>query len=282
VGERGKTALAPFLGAWVVVELTVLYGTAGSIDMTIRRISDGQVLLSYAGAADTWQASDTGHDPKFGLYRSLNSPTFLRDEQVRFADFCVSKLSAADCAEGPAPPAPDAGPPPRLDAAPPPPDTRPPPDTAPLLPPDAPVTPPPKLDAAVVVPPPKLDAAVVVPPQPDAAVVAPPKLDAAVVVPPPDAAAPAPAADAAPPARDTAPRPDAARPLSADAAADELEPDAAPADPFRPMVPGSARTRRPGGGGTGCALVSGGESGSALALGLLAWALVVVLRRRSS
>jgi len=104
VGVRGTTPLAPFLGTWVVADLKVLFGTAGHIDMTIKRISDGQLMFSHSGAADTWQGNAAGHDPKFGIYRSLNTLSALRDEDdIRFADFCFSKVSAAECAEGPVP-----------------------------------------------------------------------------------------------------------------------------------------------------------------------------------
>jgi hypothetical protein len=41
---------------------------------------------------------------KFGIYRSLDSKSMLRDEQVRFADFCVSKVSASECDDGLLPP----------------------------------------------------------------------------------------------------------------------------------------------------------------------------------
>jgi hypothetical protein len=66
------------------------------------------VLYSYAGAADMWDANASAHDSKFGIYRSLNNRAMLRDEQVRFADFCASKQSAADCEDG-AVPVSDAG-----------------------------------------------------------------------------------------------------------------------------------------------------------------------------
>jgi hypothetical protein len=32
--------------------------------------------------------------PKWGIYRSLNDATYLRDEDVLFADFCVAKGSS--------------------------------------------------------------------------------------------------------------------------------------------------------------------------------------------
>jgi polysaccharide lyase-like protein len=109
IGARGTTELAKFIGVWVVVDLKVLFSNTGNVNMTIRRLSDGQMLFSHSGAADTWDDNSSGHDPKFGIYRSLNNRDMLRDEQVRFADFCVSKQSASDCDDGAVPPAPDGG-----------------------------------------------------------------------------------------------------------------------------------------------------------------------------
>ena len=133
------------------------------------------MLFDYAGGADT--ADGGNHDPKWGIYRSLNTRSALRDEQVRFADFCISKTSAADCeADGPAPPPPgDAGgnPEPQDAGAAADSGTKPQ-DAAPGDP---------ERDAAVVTPP---------PPQPDAAT-SPPKGEADASTQPPtkrDAAAP--------------------------------------------------------------------------------------------
>jgi MYXO-CTERM domain-containing protein len=284
VGVHGTAALAPFLGTWVVVDLTVLYGPAGHLDMTIRRLAGGQTLLSYAGDADTWQGSDTGHDPKFGLYRSLASKTSLRDEQVRFADFCVSKVSAAECDDGPFTP-PDAGPDaaradvgvaPSPDAAAPPPDVAPPrADTAIVIPPPPP-------DAGTVTPP--ADAAVVVPPPVDAASTPPPKLDAAVAGPAPDAATPDARLD--PPDQATRP-PDAATPatVTPDAAAGAAPDDGAPvaadgatSDPVGPTGGGAGRARRPG--QRGCQLAAGAEAGWPWPVALLLAAALALHRRR--
>jgi len=65
-------------------------------------------LLSYSGNADMWDDNSGGHDSKFGIYRSLDERNMLRDEQVRFADFCASKVGASECDDGSAPPV-DAG-----------------------------------------------------------------------------------------------------------------------------------------------------------------------------
>ena len=162
IGKRGTTNLSKFLGNWVVVDLKILYGNNGRVEMTIRRLSNGEVLMSHAGAADTWDDNAGLHDIKHGIYRSLANRGDLRDEQVRMADFCTSKVNATECADdnlppppppvapdGGAPPTdptpPDGGAPPPLpaDAAPPPP---PPPGPGPSPPPDAAVapTPPPR------------------------------------------------------------------------------------------------------------------------------------------
>jgi hypothetical protein len=114
IGQRASAPLAKFIGVWAGVDLKILYGSSGHVDMTIKRVDTGEVLLQHSGGADTWQGNGGGHDCKFGLYRSLDDRTALRDEQVRFDDFCFSKGSADDC--GGAFPTIDAGSSP-LDAA---------------------------------------------------------------------------------------------------------------------------------------------------------------------
>jgi hypothetical protein len=101
IGEHGSTELSKFLGVWVRVELSVLFSDDGRLAMTIHRVSDDEVLFDYSGDADMWDAGASGHDSKFGIYRSLNNRERLRDEQVRFADFCASKQSASECGDDP-------------------------------------------------------------------------------------------------------------------------------------------------------------------------------------
>jgi Polysaccharide lyase len=109
VGRHAMTPLAKFVGVWVGVDLKVVYGSSGHLDMTIKRLDNGETILAYSGNHDTWQGNDGGHDPKFGIYRSLNDRSALRDEQVRFADFCISKTSGAECGDPGFPPPDDAG-----------------------------------------------------------------------------------------------------------------------------------------------------------------------------
>jgi MYXO-CTERM domain-containing protein len=169
IGKHGETDLAKFLNVWVVVDLKILYGNAGRVEMTIRKLSDGQVMFQYAGAADTWDDNASLHDIKHGIYRSLNNRDQLRDEQVRFADFCTSKVNNTECNDDnlpPPPPPPDGGAPP-----PPPPPApdggAPPPPPPPAAPDAAPPPPPAPTDGAVApTPPPKPPLPAPAPPPP--------------------------------------------------------------------------------------------------------------------
>ncbi|HEY2517469.1 MAG TPA: hypothetical protein VGI39_41635 [Polyangiaceae bacterium] len=94
-----STPLAPFLGTWVEANEVITYNASGngSYALTLSRLKDGQTLLTYSSTSlQTWAVSTTASPttycrPKWGIYRSLNSPTYLRDEDVKFNDFCVAK-----------------------------------------------------------------------------------------------------------------------------------------------------------------------------------------------
>ena len=91
-----KTAdLSLFKGTWVEVTEKVIYKTDGFIDITVKRISDGATLLSYSNSnIDLWRSDATFCRPKWGIYRSLNNTSYIRDEEVRFADFCIAEGNA--------------------------------------------------------------------------------------------------------------------------------------------------------------------------------------------
>lgn len=98
LGKLTSVPLAPFKGAWVEAYVKYTSSDNGSFEITLKRVSDGATLLSYSKTSgiDLWR-TDGGHNrPKWGVYRSKNS-SGLRDEQVRFADFCVSESSASQC-----------------------------------------------------------------------------------------------------------------------------------------------------------------------------------------
>ena len=101
LGRLTSTSLAPFKGVWVEGFVKYTSSDNGSIDISLTRVSDGAVLLSYSktGGIDLWRTGASRNHPKWGMYRSKNS-TGLRDEQIRFADFCISESSASQCPSG--------------------------------------------------------------------------------------------------------------------------------------------------------------------------------------
>jgi hypothetical protein len=95
LGKVKTIDLSSVKGIWVEVIEKVVYKTAGYFEMTIKRVSDGVVLLNYSNSnIDMWRDAATFCRPKWGIYRSLNSASYLRDEEVRFADFCIAEGAA--------------------------------------------------------------------------------------------------------------------------------------------------------------------------------------------
>lgn len=95
LGKLKTVNLAPFKGNWVEVIEKIKYGTNGTFEISIKNVSDGVLLLSYANAnIDLWRTGTTFCRPKWGIYRSLNNKIYIRDEAVRFADFCIAEGDA--------------------------------------------------------------------------------------------------------------------------------------------------------------------------------------------
>jgi hypothetical protein len=97
-GVKAQADLSLFRNVWV--EAFVQYRTAdsGNVQLSIKRLSDGATLVSWnSGTVDTWRAGNNYNRGKWGIYRSLNSVSQLRDETVLFADWCVSETSAGQC-----------------------------------------------------------------------------------------------------------------------------------------------------------------------------------------
>lgn len=92
LGKVKVVDLAPFKGTWVEVTEKLIYKTAGVYEISIKKLSDGTELLSYRNSnIDLWRDGATFCRPKWGIYRSLNNASYLRDEEVRFADFCIAE-----------------------------------------------------------------------------------------------------------------------------------------------------------------------------------------------
>ena len=92
-----QVPLSNFKGVWVEATETIKYGNnsspdSGTYSIEIKKVSDSAVLLSYTNnAIKNWQTNADFVRPKWGIYRSLNSPSDLRDEEVLFANFSIEE-----------------------------------------------------------------------------------------------------------------------------------------------------------------------------------------------
>jgi hypothetical protein len=108
---KSQINLSLFEGIWVdVVEIVkVGTGTSGTYAITIKKVSDGTVLMSYTNnsiqtirtaATDPVfpQVPNSFIRPKWGIYRSLLDVASLRDDSIRFSDFSIAEgtLSSKD------------------------------------------------------------------------------------------------------------------------------------------------------------------------------------------
>lgn len=88
-----KTDLAPLVGTWLEVTETITYGIEGTYDLTIKRITDDEILFSYSNnSIINWRPGGTFVRPKWGIYRSLINDQDLRDEEVLYADFSIEEI----------------------------------------------------------------------------------------------------------------------------------------------------------------------------------------------
>ena len=88
-----QTELQPLIGSWIEVIETIKYGTSGTYDILIRRVSDESVLFTYStDAIINWRPGASFVRPKWGIYRSLENAQDLRDETVLYADFHVEEI----------------------------------------------------------------------------------------------------------------------------------------------------------------------------------------------
>jgi hypothetical protein len=85
--------LSVFEGVWVeCTEVIYIHPTDGKYSMVIKNVKDGSTVLSYTNNKLMTIRSDNTFDrPKWGIYRSLDHPTDLRDEAIRFAGFEIQE-----------------------------------------------------------------------------------------------------------------------------------------------------------------------------------------------
>ncbi|MCX6209252.1 MAG: T9SS type A sorting domain-containing protein [Bacteroidetes bacterium] len=84
--------LSSFLGTWVEATEVVNVGANGTYSINVKRVSDGLSLLSYSSSnIQTIRQSNSFIRPKWGIYRSLNSQSFLRDDSIRLSDISIQE-----------------------------------------------------------------------------------------------------------------------------------------------------------------------------------------------
>ncbi len=85
--------LSLFIGEWVECEEVVYIDSLnGTYSLTIQKISDGTILLNfYKSGLMTIRSDNDFIRPKWGIYRSLDHPSDLRDETLRFAGFSIQE-----------------------------------------------------------------------------------------------------------------------------------------------------------------------------------------------
>jgi len=85
--------LSLFTGNWVeATEKIKVDSLEGTYSIVITNVKTGTTILSYSGSnLCTIRATNSFIRPKWGIYRSITSLSYLRDEALRFNSFSVGK-----------------------------------------------------------------------------------------------------------------------------------------------------------------------------------------------
>ena len=82
--------LTPFKGAWVQAHEVITYGESGTYYILLTGIESGDTLLEYSNYdIRMWKTGASFLRPKWGIYRSLNNSSQLRDEMMLFNEFYI-------------------------------------------------------------------------------------------------------------------------------------------------------------------------------------------------
>ena len=86
--------LSKFLGVWMQVTEVVRFDTTaiGTYSIKVTKVGDTSALLKYSTVGiKTVRASNSFVRPKWGIYRSLLSPSYLRDDSLRLSHITIYK-----------------------------------------------------------------------------------------------------------------------------------------------------------------------------------------------
>ncbi len=85
--------LSLFTGVWVEATETIKVGANGTYSMVIKKTADGSTILNYSNNnIMTIRPTNDFIRPKWGIYRSLNTPSDLRDDSIRFDSFSIEEI----------------------------------------------------------------------------------------------------------------------------------------------------------------------------------------------
>lgn len=96
LGILAVVSLEEIKGKWIEAYMMQRHGENGALEVNLKDMSTGLTLLEYSNNdIDLWRTGAEYNRPKWGMYRSKNSS--LKDEQIRFSDFCISEEDSALC-----------------------------------------------------------------------------------------------------------------------------------------------------------------------------------------
>ncbi len=81
-------------GVWVNITESVTYGENGKYEISINKVADNELIFHYINEnIRMWRTGTSFIRPKWGIYRSLNHPEDLRDEEILMNDFYIKKVN---------------------------------------------------------------------------------------------------------------------------------------------------------------------------------------------
>jgi hypothetical protein len=99
VNKYKNVDMSLFEGIWVEATETIKVATAGTYSISIKRVDNGAVVLSYSNSnISTIRLGVNGADndfirPKWGIYRSILDKASLRDDSIRFSDLSITEAT---------------------------------------------------------------------------------------------------------------------------------------------------------------------------------------------
>ncbi|WP_235295857.1 T9SS type A sorting domain-containing protein [Portibacter marinus] len=96
LGKVVSTDIEPFLGNWIEAYIYQKHSENGNLLITLKDLKSGVELVNYSNNdIDLWRDGGEYSRPKWGVYR--RKVEGLKDEIVRFSDFCISETSETLC-----------------------------------------------------------------------------------------------------------------------------------------------------------------------------------------